>query len=93
MPATELQTFTLSQNYPNPARDFTRIKFQLNTSGHVTLKLFDMLGKPVNTLIDQQMNAGTYTVSLETNGFPEGVYFYELKKENTTQALRMIISK
>ncbi|MGZ3866386.1 MAG: T9SS type A sorting domain-containing protein [Bacteroidia bacterium] len=93
IPSGEIQTFSLSQNYPNPAKDFTRIKFQLSTSGYVSLKLFDVLGKPVFTLLDQQMNAGTYIFPLETNDFPEGIYFYELKKENATQTLRMIISK
>lgn len=87
------QTFSLSQNYPNPAKEITRIKFQLTTSGHVSLKLFDVLGKPVYTLLEQQMNAGIYIFPLETNDFPEGIYFYELKKEGATQTMRMIISK
>jgi len=91
--AIETPAFILSQNYPNPAKEFTRIKFQLNSSGHVSLKLYDMLGKPVYTLLDQQMYVGTYSIPLETADLAEGIYFYELKKDSTTQTQRMIISK
>jgi hypothetical protein len=91
--STSEPSFSLFQNYPNPAKEFTRIKFQLNTSGQVSLKLFDMLGNPVSTLIDQQMVTGTYSIPVETDNFPNGIYFYVFKKENVTQTMKMVVSK
>src|SRR5438045_1383234 len=77
--------FKLSQNYPNPAKENTSIKVQLSNAGNVTLKLYDMLGNAVATLLDQNMAAGIYSVPVETENIPDGVYFYVLKKDSLSQ--------
>jgi hypothetical protein len=86
--------FRLFQNTPNPAKELTHINFQLNTPGEVSLRLFDMLGNPIASLIDQNsMKAGSYSIPVETAGIPNGIYFYVLKKEGTTRSMKMIVSK
>jgi hypothetical protein len=85
--------FKLSQNYPNPVKENTSIKVQLNSAGPVTLKLYDMLGNSVSTLLDQNMVAGTYNIPVEAENIPNGIYFYVLKKDSLTQTMRMVISR
>jgi len=85
--------FRLFQNKPNPAKDYTNIKLQVNSPGHVSLKLYDILGKSVSTLLDQNMQEGSYSIPIETSDLPDGIYFYVLKKEGITQTKRMVISK
>lgn len=91
-PDTE-PAFKLSQNFPNPARERTVIKVQLNSPGPVSLKLLDMLGNTVYSLLDESMPAGTYFVDLETQRIPEGVYFYVLKKDDEVQTMKMVVSR
>jgi hypothetical protein len=85
--------FRLFQNNPNPAKEITHINFQLNNSGGVSLKLYDMLGNPVATLLDQNMRSGTYSIPVDTEGYPNGIYFYVLKKDGTSRSMKMIVSK
>ncbi|MCW3070409.1 MAG: hypothetical protein JWO44_299 [Bacteroidetes bacterium] len=88
-----LPPFKLYQNNPNPAKDLTHINFQLNTSGEVSLKLYDMLGNPVVSIVEQNMRAGTYAIPVETGGLPNGIYFYVLKKDNASRSMKLIVSK
>jgi len=90
---SELYSFKLSQNYPNPAKESTFIKLQLNTLGPVTLKLYDMLGNSISSLLDQNMMAGIYSIPVETENMPNGIYFYVLKKGSVSQTMKLIISK
>jgi len=90
---SEEASFRISQNYPNPARDVTHIKLQLNTGGYVSLKLYDMLGNGVSVITEQYLTAGTYSLPVETHSLPDGVYFYTVKKEGESETLKMIISK
>lgn len=85
--------FRLFQNHPNPSADQTHISFQLNSSGIISLKLYDLLGNPVSTIVEQNMRAGTYSFPLETMDIPNGIYFYVLKKDGLSQAMRMTVSK
>ncbi|MCW3102149.1 MAG: hypothetical protein JWO09_589 [Bacteroidetes bacterium] len=85
--------FKLYQNNPNPAKDLTHINFQLNVSGQVSLKLYDMLGNPVASLVEQNMKAGTYAIPVETAELPNGIYFYVLKKDGASRSMRLIVSK
>jgi hypothetical protein len=68
----------LLQNAPNPFRSSSIISYSTANPGHVSLLLFDVLGRPVQTLVDGQQAAGTHDVRLEGRGLPSGVYFYEL---------------
>jgi ELWxxDGT repeat protein len=70
--------YSLSQNYPNPFNPTTEINFTLPQSGYVTLKVYDAIGKEVATILQEQMNAGTYTAEFNGTGLSSGVYFYRL---------------
>jgi hypothetical protein len=73
--------FSLDQNYPNPFNPETVIGFHLSIAGHVTLKVFDFLGKEVATLVDGFMPAGSYRSSFSAlhSSLSSGVYLYQLK--------------
>lgn len=85
--------FKLYQNTPNPVKEQTKINFQLNSPGPVSLKLYDMVGNPVASILEQNMKAGIYSVPFDTSEMPNGIYFYVLKKEGSSRSMKMIISK
>lgn len=70
--------FALSQNYPNPFNPETTIKFQISNSAHVNLKLFDLLGREIETLVNEGKYAGTYEVKFIGSNLASGIYFYRL---------------
>ena len=70
--------FSLSQNYPNPFNPSTRIKYVLPAQSHVTMKLYNLQGQEVRTLVNEVQTPGVHTVLLEATGLPSGVYFYRL---------------
>jgi hypothetical protein len=86
-------TFSLSQNYPNPFNPATNFRFVIGTSGLVTLKIFDVLGREVSTIVEQQLARGEYAAKWDAGKFPSGVYFYQLKAGNLTQSKKMILLK
>ncbi|HMS64716.1 MAG TPA: T9SS type A sorting domain-containing protein [Ignavibacteria bacterium] len=71
--------YQLFQNYPNPFNPSTIISYQLESNGNVNLKVYDVRGKEVNTLVNQRQNAGRYNVEFSGNGMNSGVYFYKLE--------------
>src|ERR1700741_1342766 len=86
-------SFKLSQNYPNPVKETTHIRFQLNSPGQVSLKLYDVIRNPVFSLLDQFMVSGIYSIPVETRNITNGIYFYVLKKEGAFQTMRMTVAK
>ena len=74
--------YILSQNYPNPFNPTTKIKYQLNKSGFVNIKVFNILGKEIEVLINARQSAGEYDVSFDASNNPGGVYFYSLYVDN-----------
>jgi len=70
---------SLEQNYPNPATDATMVGFGLTTPEHVTLAVYTANGELVETLVDERMEAGTYSVGLRTSALPSGSYIYTLR--------------
>lgn len=72
-------SFKLCQNYPNPFNQSTFINYQLFASSRVTLKIYDILGKEVKTVISNIQRAGDYVVPFDTAAFASGVYFYRLE--------------
>ncbi|MEO8514595.1 MAG: T9SS type A sorting domain-containing protein [Ignavibacteria bacterium] len=80
------KTFLLEQNYPNPFNPSTNIKFNLTSSGNVKLVVYDMLGKVVDILVNQDLQAGSYNIKYSNTSLSSGIYFYEL----TTSGLRDI---
>ncbi len=85
--------FSLSQNYPNPFNPTTNIKFQIPKSGFVKLIIFDVLGKEVQTLVNEQLSAGTYNADFEGSSLPSGVYYYKLETVSFTQTKKMVLIK
>ena len=89
--------FILNQNYPNPFNPSTIISFQLPASSNVTLKVYDILGNEIATLVDEYRSAGTYEVEFNTsskNHCPSsGVYFYQFKAGNFIQTKKMAFIK
>ena len=87
--------FALQQNYPNPFNPSTLINYTLPQEGHVVLKLYDILGKEVATLVDKQQSAGTHSFRLSSDGFnlAAGVYVYELQSGSFTDTKKMLLLK
>lgn len=83
----------LSQNYPNPFNPSTNIKFGFPKSGLITLKIYDVLGKEVEELVNKELRAGSYEVEWEASNFPSGIYFYELETEDFTVTKKMVLVK
>lgn len=85
--------YDLYQNYPNPFNPSTTIKFSIPKASYVTLKVFDIKGSKVATLINENMNPGVYNEPFNGEGLSSGVYFYKLETENFSDTKRMIILK
>ncbi|MBU1102008.1 MAG: T9SS type A sorting domain-containing protein [Bacteroidetes bacterium] len=86
-------TFGLAQNYPNPFNPSTVIKYQIPESSIVSLKVFDMLGREIKVLVNEQKNAGEYSVELDASQYSSGVYFYELRCNNFVNSRKMLLMK
>ncbi len=85
--------FSLSQNYPNPFNPATKIKYNLKSKENVSLKIYDMLGREVKTLVNQEMQPGVYEVEFSANQFASGVYLYRLKAGSFVSTKKMIFLK
>lgn len=86
--------FELSQNYPNPFNPSTVINYYLAVSGFVTLKIYDILGREVITLVNEEKPAGSYMVEFTApKWLSSGMYFYELKANNFTQVKKLVLMK
>jgi photosystem II stability/assembly factor-like uncharacterized protein len=85
--------FNLSQNYPNPFNPKTVISYQLIVNGYAILKIFDILGKEVSTLVNQKQQAGSYKVEWDAVNYPSGIYFYTLEARDYKLTRKMILIK
>ncbi|MFA7361937.1 MAG: S8 family serine peptidase [Candidatus Kapaibacterium sp.] len=85
--------FSLSQNYPNPFNPNTVISFQLTGNSNVVIKVYDVQGREVQTLVNERMNAGTYEVDFEGRELNSGVYIYQMRAGNFSEAKRMLLVK
>lgn len=85
--------FLLDQNYPNPFNPSTTIKFMISDLGFTKLTIFDLLGNEIETLFNEELSAGEYEVEFDGNGFPSGIYFYQLSAGNFIQTRKMILLK
>ena len=74
--------FSLEQNYPNPFNPSTVISYRLPVIGYVTLKVFDLLGREIATLVNEEKPAGEYEVEFDGSALTSGIYFYQLKAGN-----------
>jgi hypothetical protein len=85
--------FQLSQNYPNPFNPSTTISFSIPNAGHVTLKVFDILGNEVATLFDGYKAPQTYSIKFDGTNLPSGVYLYSLTALGENQVRKMVLAK
>jgi len=85
--------FKLSQNYPNPFNPSTNISYALPTDEFVNLTVYNVLGKTITILVNEQKLAGSYVVSFNASGFPSGVYFYKLIAGNYVSINKMMLLK
>ena len=85
--------FELSQNYPNPFNPSTSISYQLPKRGQVTLTIFDILGKEIVTLVNEQKDAGNYEVKFNANNLSSGMYFYRIHVGDFVSVKKMMLMK
>ncbi len=85
--------FELGQNYPNPFNPSTTIKFSIPESGLVTLKVFNLLGQEVATLLNSEKTAGVYEATFDASTLSSGIYFYTLDSKNFTSTKKMVLLK
>ncbi|MFA7361757.1 MAG: T9SS type A sorting domain-containing protein, partial [Candidatus Kapaibacterium sp.] len=85
--------YALSQNYPNPFNPTTKINFALPKSGLVTMKVYDILGKEVATLVNEVRNAGSYTLDFNASNLTSGTYFYRLESNGFVGTKKMMLVK
>ena len=89
--------FHLSQNFPNPSNPTSKINFQIPENAHVTIKIFNLIGEEVNTLLNEEREAGFYSVEFNGSSMASGVYLYRLSSvnsENTfTKTMKLILVK
>ncbi len=85
--------FSLVQNYPNPFNPSTTIRYTLPGAEVVTVKIFNLLGQEVETLVNQQQPAGEYTIRYDASHLSSGIYFYQLRAGNFTEVRKMLLLK
>jgi ligand-binding sensor domain-containing protein len=85
--------FILEQNYPNPFNPSTTIIYSLPTSEFVTLKVYDVLGKEVATLVNEEKPAGSYEVNFNATDLSSGIYFYTLKTGKFSETKKLVLMK
>jgi hypothetical protein len=86
-------SYSLSQNYPNPFNPATNIKYSIKQQSQVSLKVYDVLGKEVESLVNQNQNAGSYEVNFNASKLASGVYIYRLTAGDFVQSMKMILIK
>ncbi|RJP64325.1 MAG: T9SS C-terminal target domain-containing protein, partial [Ignavibacteriales bacterium] len=85
--------FNLAQNYPNPFNPTTKINFSVVENGLVTLKVYNMLGQEVATLVNETLNAGVYNVDFDASQLTSGTYLYEITAGNFSSSKKMLLVK
>jgi len=86
-------TYNLTQNYPNPFNPLTTIEYLVLRPGHVSIKIYDSIGRLVQTLVDKTQLAGTYFVKFNGTNFASGVYFYRLQVNDFVDTKKMVLLK
>ena len=92
--STEIpSSYSLGQNYPNPFNPRTVVSFSLPVAGDVSLKVYDVRGREVQTLVNERLNTGTYETRFDGSGLTSGVYFYRLMSGDFAETKRMLLIK
>jgi hypothetical protein len=93
-PESELPLeYSLAQNYPNPFNPSTTIDYSIKSAGEVTLKVYDMLGKEVASLVNAGQEVGSYSVEFNAANLPSGMYVYRLSTNNFVDTKKLILLK
>jgi hypothetical protein len=87
------EAYALNQNYPNPFNPETRITYSIPENAKVTLKVFNLLGQEVATLVNQDQTRGNYVALFEANKLATGVYFYRLEAGKFAETKKMLLMK
>ncbi|HEY6437878.1 MAG TPA: T9SS type A sorting domain-containing protein, partial [Ignavibacteriaceae bacterium] len=85
--------FSLEQNYPNPFNPITTLPYSIKEKAVVTLKVFDILGKEVSTLVNEEKEAGYYNLKFNALSLSSGIYFYSLNAGDFVSTKKMILLK
>ena len=88
-----LKEYILNQNYPNPFNPSTSIQYAISSKQLVTLKVYDILGSEVATLVNEGKSVGAYEIKFDASKLSSGVYFYQLKAGNFVDTKKMILIK
>ncbi len=91
--STLTELFELYQNYPNPFNPVTKIKYEIPQSANASLKVYDVLGNEIVTLINEEKPAGSYQIEFDGVDLPSGIYFYQLKSNSYINTKKMVLSK
>jgi photosystem II stability/assembly factor-like uncharacterized protein len=87
------ERFTLSQNYPNPFNPLTQIKFDIPKSSFINLTIYDAMGREISVLVNENLQAGSYSVDWDASAYPSGVYFYKIIAGEYIQTRKMVLVK
>jgi hypothetical protein len=91
---TELpDKFSLYQNYPNPFNPTTQIKYSIPQLSFVTIKVYDLLGKEIKTLVNEEKPIGNYEIEFDGSSLASGVYFYRIQSDNFSDVKKFILLK
>ena len=85
--------FALHQNYPNPFNPTTKLSFVIGHSSLVSLKVFDVLGREVATLVNGELEAGAYALNFDAKNLASGTYFYKLQAGNNVAVKKLLLIK
>ena len=85
--------FEVYQNYPNPFNPETEIRYTLTTADHVTIKIYDLLGKEVATLVNENQKSGEHSITFKPDNLSSGIYFYSISTPNFSKTRKMVYSK
>jgi hypothetical protein len=85
--------YFLYNNYPNPFNPSTMIKYQLPEAGYVSIKIYNSIGREVETLVSDKHSPGTYVVTFDGSKYASGIYFYKLESEKYFSTKKMLLIK
>ncbi|TDI95309.1 MAG: T9SS type A sorting domain-containing protein [Caldithrix sp.] len=88
-----ISSLPLTQNYPNPFNPVTKIRFFLSNTSNVTLKIYDVLGHHIETLVDNRITAGQHEVEWNATGIASGVYLYQLQTDRFIESKKLLVLK
>ena len=92
-PSNIPDSYELRQNHPNPFNPSTVISYSIPTSGHVSLKVYDLLGREIVTLVEAFQQGGFHSVRFETEDLPGGIYLYQIRAGSFVQTRKMVLSR